>query len=544
MKKINYFALFLSAALMVTGCLQPEPQPKEESIESLLKEMGNRELLAQYPETNFRLKQQSSYNRASVTPEDSIGWFMNKDFDVNFIRTEINNDREEWVLMEHLNPGAIVRIWFPFRKDEKEENSIIRFYLDGSETPTIEGKVGDLFDGNGLIPYPLAHPSLKSSVSFFPIPYAKSCKITLEQQPFFFIFTYRDYNESTKVKTFTMEDFERARPEIEITKDKLLQYSKDEIEISSSQLPSIFNKKSLEPGEEMILELPKGETAINNLMVKLGNYNDPQVTRSVILKIEFDDKQTVWCPIGDFFGTGVGLHPFADFNRSVLSDGSLISRWQMPYQESGKVSILNLHNDSVEVDLEITTSDYEWDANSMYFHSAWRYQPEVPTRPFSDWNYVTLSGRGVYVGDVLTVMNPVEKWWGEGDAKIWVDNDTFPSMFGTGTEDYYAYSWGGKSINFYDHPFHSQVRCGNYDSKNIYDGPGKKDTKGYSTETRIRQLDGIPFEKSLKLDMEVWHWEDVIMAYAASTFWYGDKETTCNLIADEDGARLSVDIIP
>jgi phage protein U len=45
-------------------------------------------------------------------------------------------------------------------------------------------------------------------------------------------------------------------------------------------------------------------------------------------------------------------------------------------------------------------------------------------------------GRRVYVGDTLTIMNPEEQWWGEGDEKIWVDGEDFPSLFGTGTEDY------------------------------------------------------------------------------------------------------------
>jgi hypothetical protein len=48
-------------------------------------------------------------------------------------------------------------------------------------------------------------------------------------------------------------------------------------------------------------------------------------------------------------------------------------------------------------------------------------------------------------------MNPVTIWWGEGDEKIWVDGEAFPSIFGTGTEDYYAYSWGGKHTSFYEH---------------------------------------------------------------------------------------------
>ena len=46
----------------------------------------------------------------------------------------------------------------------------------------------------------------------------------------------------------------------------------------------------------------------------------------------------------------------------------------------------------------------------------------------SDWDYVTLKGRGIYVGDTLTIMNPVESWWDEGDEKIFADGESFPCL--------------------------------------------------------------------------------------------------------------------
>ena len=106
------------------------------SIESLLNEMIDRDSVARFPETDFRLKQHSSYSRASKTPDDPEGWFMNHDFnrspqDKNFIRIEENNGQKEWVLMDHEGAGAIVRTWMPFRS--VPENSLIRFYLDGAE---------------------------------------------------------------------------------------------------------------------------------------------------------------------------------------------------------------------------------------------------------------------------------------------------------------------------------------------------------------------------------------------------------------------------
>ena len=120
----------------------------------------------------------------------------------------------------------------------------------------------------------------------------------------------------------------------------------------------------------------------------------------------------------------------------------------------------------ITVCLSATVGKWQWDAASMYFNAAWHGQYPVATRPYSDWNYVTLKGRGVYVGDALTVMNPVEKWWGEGDEKIRVDDEKFPSIFGTGTEDYYGYSWGGKSTGFYEHPFHTQPFSHKYNKLN------------------------------------------------------------------------------
>lgn len=89
-------------------------------MESLLLEMIDRDAQTRYPVVDYRLKQQSSYNRVSVSPEDSVGWFANHDFnsndkDRNFVRIDTINGQKEWVLMEHNGPGAIVRTWMPLK---------------------------------------------------------------------------------------------------------------------------------------------------------------------------------------------------------------------------------------------------------------------------------------------------------------------------------------------------------------------------------------------------------------------------------------------
>lgn len=542
-KFMSKLAIFSVTVFCLLGALGLQAKANDTiTIESLLHEMVDRDSIARFPQAEFRLKQDSSYNRKSTSPADTKGWFLNKDYnssekDKNFIRIEENHSRDEWVVMEDEGPGAVVRIWVPWRgQSDPKSEAIVRFYLDGSLEPAIEGNLFDLFQGQGLIRFPLAHPSLRSAVSFFPIPYAKSCKVTVSERPFFYQFTYRSYIDNTSVKTFTMGDFEKAKETIDATCSALLQPKK----ISSSKELKLSG--TLAPGEKSFINLPTGEAAIRGLSVKLGSYDDPEITRNVVLSMSFDGKDTVWCPVGDFFGTGIGLHPFQGWYRNVAEDGVMSCRWTMPYRESGKIEITNYGSKPVDFELEGSVSDWNWDASSMYFHSGWRGEYPVATRPYSDWNYVNIKGRGVFVGDTLTVMNPVEKWWGEGDEKIFVDGESFPSIFGTGTEDYYAYSWGGISNDFYEHPFHAQPRANVYNKLNRKIS-NDKNTKGFSTETRSRALDTMPFSRSLQLDMEVWSWTDCNMAYGVGVYWYGDASTTSNHQPDPEGV-LAVPSIP
>nr|WP_040459427.1 glycoside hydrolase family 172 protein [Gayadomonas joobiniege] len=486
--------------------------------------MVDRSAIAQYPTHDFRLKQESSYNRGSVSPDEPEGWFLNHDFnsnakDANFIRTEINDGRKEWVLMDAKGPGVLVRTWMPWQNDKKPTtDSIIRFYFDGESEPEYEGNMFSLLDGSGDIPYPLAHKSLRSAVSFFPMPYAKGLKVTVSERPFFYQLTYREYSSETKIKSFKRSDLVHAKPLINQVAHELL-YPNNNTDGKPVKLSG-----TLAPGGEKSLSLPKGMAAINALALQLGDYSNKNITRSIVVKMDFDGQQTVQTPISEFFGTGVGLNPFTGWYRTVSESGLLSSRWVMPYQRTASISLLNLSEQAVDFELTAQVGDWQWDDNSLYFHAIWRGQYPVATRPFSDWNYVNLTGRGVYVGDTLTIWNPIARWWGEGDEKIFVDGETFPSIFGTGTEDYYGYSWGGKSTDFYQHPFHAQPFSHQYNKLNRKTGD-ERNTQGYSTETRTRALDTMPFASSLKLDMEVWHWEEVDMGFAVGAYWYGDLTT-------------------
>jgi hypothetical protein len=107
----------------------------------------------------------------------------------------------------------------------------------------------------------------------------------------------------------------------------------------------------------------------------------------------------------------------------------------------------------------------------------------------------------------FSIDNPVKAWWGEGDEKIYVESETFPSHFGTGTEDYYGYAWCWPGL--FTHAYHSQPRC---------DGPGNY---GRTSVNRFHILDRIPFTHDFKFDMELWHWDEKCQVnLAVVAYWY------------------------
>ena len=108
------------------------------SFESLLDEMTDRDRLARFPYPEYESLQSSSYNRVSVPPPGSPGWFADSD-GVQCIRTEAVKGKTEWVLMEHDGPGCITAMWTPYFHYSLDNHTgpKIKIYLDGSDTPVI-----------------------------------------------------------------------------------------------------------------------------------------------------------------------------------------------------------------------------------------------------------------------------------------------------------------------------------------------------------------------------------------------------------------------
>ena len=516
------------------------------SLHSLLEEMASREQLTYFPEIPYELKQFSSYNRKSISP-DSSGWYANNDMS-HFLRTETNSGRREFVMFDAEGPGAIVRWWMTFYK---AQNGIIRIYLDHDSIPVIEGLPSEVLSGNQLADYPFSasvHEGAPLGEEgrdydhnlYLPIPFSKHCKITYECDSLilkkrfplneeyywpdvFYNICYRKYFPETTVQSLSKEDLIQENPLLYKVKEILLN------EPIKSDTIVRFHKKIL-PGDSLVVEFSKKESAINYISLNLRAKDKEQALRSSVLSISFDGIQSVWVPIGEFFGTGYIPATYKTWINESRKDGGMESRWIMPYQENCRIVFINYSREEIELRGNTGLINYEWKSNSMYFGSAWHEYRHIKTRNEDgkkfDINFIDINGKGLYVGDQVTLYNNTYHWWGEGDEKIFVDGEKFPSSFGTGSEDYYGYAFGRPEP--FSHPFLAQPI-----------GKGNTDW-GLTVNMRHRSLDAIPFKTSINADIELWHWASIIMNYALTTYWYAEYPYEINIEPDIKAVQYPV----
>jgi hypothetical protein len=243
----NIFSAIVSAILLGATL-----SAQSISFTSLLREMTDPTRMAEYPVKEYQSLQASSYNRASVSP-DQPGWFADSDGG-SWIRQEQIEGKTEYVVMEHTGPGCITRLWTPFFyydfNNRKGPN--IKIYLDGNPEPLINECFIELLTGKGSVMPPFASFTARAGVCFLPIPFGKSCKITMTDKAFYNIVNYRAYEKGARVKTFTMKQYAREATLIAQTAKTL----NDPPTVVASRATA--KKETIKPGESQVVDLPAG----------------------------------------------------------------------------------------------------------------------------------------------------------------------------------------------------------------------------------------------------------------------------------------------
>ncbi|MCL2347183.1 MAG: DUF2961 domain-containing protein [Planctomycetaceae bacterium] len=478
------------------------------TLESLLEEMVSVESDACFPVPFYSAKQLTSYDRRSIAP-DKPHWHANDDWS-GFIRIETNNGRTEKVLFDEQGPGVITRII----TTGGDKNAKIRFYFDGEPEASIVIPTFDISKlpmriPAGLICYHELYPTKKGCSLYYPIPYAKSCKITVDnaQRPdYVYHVNFRTYGPDVKVETFDLQKAGQLHDLAEATSRKLLQPEDASIEF--------LQEKVLGPKETLTLNLPEGNKAVRTLQFKVDGFDDAdyaRLMRGLLVNITFDETRTVSIPLGDFSGGGMGAPRVKNWYLSADGRGTVTVRFVMPYRRHARIELENLTECKANASVGVAVSDWTWQPNTLYFHASWRQERGLQSNAEIDYEMATLEGCGVFKADVLSLYNHMPLWYGEGDEHIWVDDDIFPSHFGCGTEDYYNTTYA--PIHIFNTPFGGAPRADDEASQ------------GYNTFVRTRLLDAIPFREKLKFEFELVSWESGYVDYSSTVFWYGNLDS-------------------
>ncbi len=532
----------------------------------MLFEMTDLSRLARQAPAGTRLLQFSSYDRASrIEDGEKKDWYANRDIG-NYLRPEQTPRGTEWVMAEVPGPGAIVRMW-----SANAGRRIWRVYLDGGAKPVIEAKGKNLLDGlKGGLPAVFSEKTNFGYNLYLPIPFQSGCKVTVafpdgkdrETAPLMYYHVdVRTFPAGTTVETFSWEGLKNLKDQLQATSQYLLRPETLPLDLmpagvllsgggrslASAPENKISISRSLQPHESISLAIPEGTAMIDRLTVTLGGGDSNKLKELLgrtLLEITFDhaEKPQVQSPLGEFFGAGPGVVPYNSLPLMVEQSKDqvkLTSRWVMPYQKGAEIKLTNLAENAANYEVTATVSAWEWQADSLYFHAGYRSRDNIPTRPPSDITLLSAAGPGRYVGTELNVRNHLEHfWWGEGDEKVYVDRESFPSIFGTGTEDYFGYAWCVQFFRF-THAYHgvpkpSRVWLVIPQATSALGlvpwgwvlvdkiAPIKDTTSQY----RWHILDDIPYEKSIQFDLELIHHRKTVVDFAWVTFWYAAPGAT------------------
>ena len=525
MKRIGlqYLLLFACSSTVLAGAGAERVAITTGSLFDEMVDMAN---LATFPKPAFRTVQFSSYDHRSRLP-GGPDWFANADgfggepipnFEKVF-RAPDANGIGEYLIVDVNGPGAIVRLW------TAAISGNVRVCIDGSQAPLYEGSADDFFrrpydrfaqvsDINGDR---FRRTIYQRDASYAPIPFAKGLRVVWTgsiKDIHFYHLQVRLYDEGAAVASFRPGDIHTYRQTID--RVTLILSDPDNNYVPRQRPPGLFDL-SIGPSEKKTLVRLDGPSAIEQLRLQIDAKDMDSALRQTVLQITFDDypRGQVESPVGDFFGAAPGINPYQSMPFTVRPDGTMICRFVMPFERACEIELYNCSQQPVGAKGAVLSMPFAWDERAMHFRARWRADHNLiaSNRDVQDLPFLLAYGRGVYVGTGVYLMNPAAvptpygNWWGEGDEKIFVDDDRAPSIFGTGSEDYFNYSWSSPDVFLF--PYCGQPRN---------DGPGNR---GFVTNYRWHVLDSIPFKNSVRFYMELCsHERTPGMSYARIGYHY------------------------
>ncbi len=257
----------------------------------------------------------------------------------------------------------------------------------------------------------------------------------------------------------------------------------------------------IEPGETRELADIEGMGAIQQIwMTILGSW------RFSILRIYWDDQEipSVESPVGDFFASGWARRDqFAQISSLAVcvNPGSAFNcYWEMPFRKRCRITLENISHEQITVFYQINYTLTDVPEDAAYFHAQFR---RVNPLAYKDVYTILdgVRGQGHYVGTYMAWGVNNCGWWGEGEIKFYIDGDwpegkecaerggdAFPTICGTGTEDYF---------------------CGSYNFEDQRTKQYREYTTPYAGLSQVIRPDGV-YQSQTRFSLYRWHIMDPI----------------------------------
>lgn len=239
-------------------------------------------------------------------------------------------------------------------------------------------------------------------------------------------------------------------------------------------------------GETFQIAEIEGPGAIQQIwMTPNGNW------RFSILRIYWDDQEhpSVECPVGDFFASGWGSFSQLSSLAVCVNPGSAFNcYWEMPFKKKCRITMTNIADEDMTLYYQINYILTDVADDCAYFHASFR---RVNPLPYKEVYTIldNVQGQGHYVGTYMAWGVNNNGWWGEGEIKFYMDGDKeFPTICGTGTEDYF---------------------CGSYNFENRHTKQYQEFTTPYAGLHQVIRPDGV-YNSQMRFGMYRWHITDPI----------------------------------
>ena len=269
----------------------------------------------------------------------------------------------------------------------------------------------------------------------------------------------------------------------------------------------------IKPGETLTMAEIDGPGAIQHIWLTGGGNR-----RFSILRMYWDDEKepSVECPLGDFFANGWGEYAHVQSLAVCVNPGSALnSYWVMPFRKKCRVTLSNISDKQITLYYQIDYVLSNVPDDAAYFHAQFR---RVNPLKYKDVYTIIdgIKGKGQYVGTYMCWGVNNNGWWGEGEIKFFMDGDKkFPTINGTGTEDYFCGSYN----------FHARKSNTNHHESDGYEAY----TTPYAGLAQVIRPDGL-YNSQMRFGLYRWHITDPVR-------FEKDLRITIQALGWRDGGR-------